>query len=403
MLRLFNSRLSFYVACGLAVAAVIPGSGVAGKEYHVIYTFQNSKDGDDPHAGLVKDSQGNLYGTTFSGGNSGYSNGNGTVFKLAPNGIKTELYSFTGNSDGNYPGPVIIDSSGNLFGTTQQGGNNGCNFGCGVVFEVAQTGAETVLYTFTGGNDGGNPFGGLLADGQGGFYGTTAGGGANRGGVAYHLWSDGTETVLHTFVGGSDGDGPESALSADKSGNLYGTTKYGGSGCAQPGCGTIFEIAPDGTETVLYAFTGGTDGANPVADLIRDKAGNLYGTAEFGGMASGCGGTGCGTVYKLDASGALTVLYTFTGGSDGGQPVARLTDDGEGNFYGTTLFGGAGGYGIVFNLTADGKEHVMHTFTNGDDGAYPWGALLKVGKDRFVSTASGGGSTDFGTIFEVKK
>lgn len=399
------SKIQNGLFVGAMTAALMVSVNVAcAKGYRVIYTFQNSQDGDDPHSGLIKDGQGNLYGTTFSGGNGGF-NGDGTVYKLAPDGTKTILYSFTGGTDGNYPGPLLIDGSGNLFGTTQQGGvDQGCNMsGCGVVFEVAPGGGETVLYTFNGGNDGGNPIGGLLADGKGGFYGTTAEGGANRDGTVFHVSSDGTETALHAFAGGSDGISPEAGLIADKSGNMYSTTKYGGTGCANPGCGTIFKITPNGTETVLYAFTGGADGANPISGLITDKAGNLYGTTEFGGNAGGCGGSGCGTVFKLDSGGALTVLYTFTGGNDGGQPVASLVQDNTGNLYGTTLFWGAEGYGVVFELAPNGKEHVLHSFTNGDDGAYPWSALLKAGKDRFVSTASGGGATDFGTVFAIKK
>jgi uncharacterized repeat protein (TIGR03803 family) len=316
------------------------------------------------------------------------------------------LHSFADSSDGEYPdAPLITDSAGNLYGTAQEGGvSGGCNgFGCGVVFEMTTAGAETELYTFTGGDDGAFPMAALLPDGNGGFYGTAQGGGADRLGVVFDLSSDGAETVLHTFAGGSDGDGPESALIADKSGNLYGTTKQGGGACSGFGCGTVYEITPAGTETVLYAFTGGTDGSNPVAGLIRDKSGNLYGTTEFGGDASGCGGTGCGTVFKLAPGGALTVLYTFAGSKDGGQPVASLVADSTGNLYGTTLFWGADGYGVVFQLAPNGKERVLHTFTNGDDGAYPWGALLKIGKDKFASTASGGGATDFGTVFKIRE
>jgi len=398
-----NCRSVLFVACGMA-AMSMPVAGAAAKGYHVVYTFKDSQDGDEPHAGLIRDKQGNLYGTTFSGGAGGF-DGNGTVFKLAPGGTKTTLYSFTGGADGNYPGSsLIMDKSGNLYGTTQQGGDANCNMnGCGVVFKVTPGGTETVLYTFTGGNDGGQPFGALLPDGKGGFYGTTAGAGANRLGVVFDVSSGGTETVLHAFAGGSDGDGPQAALIADASGNLYGTTKQGGGACSGFGCGTVYEIAADGTESVLYAFTGEADGANPVASLLRDNAGNLYGTTEFGGDASGCGGTGCGTVFKLSPTGALSVLYTFTGGNDGGQPVANVIGDAEGDLYGTTLFGGADGFGVAFEVSPDGKERVLHTFTNGEDGANPWGALLKVGKDKFASTAAGGGATDFGTVFKVKK
>jgi len=400
---MFRDRRPALFGFWLMGATAMSVAGAAAKGYHVVYSFQNSQDGDEPHAGLIKDGRGNLYGTTFSGGSGGF-NGNGTVYRLASDGSKAQLYSFTGQGDGNYPNALIMDKSGNLVGTTQQGGDPDCDMsGCGVVFEVAPDGTETVLYTFHGGNDGGQPLAALLPDGKGGFYGTASGAGAHRLGLVFDLSSKGKETVLHAFAGGSDGDGPQSALVADRSGNLYGTTKQGGgSGCSSFGCGTIYEVTPTGAETVLYAFKGDADGANPVASLIRDKAGNLYGTTGFGGDVGGCGGTGCGTVFKLSSHGALKVLFTFTGGNDGGQPVANLVSGANGDLYGTTLFGGPDGYGVVFSVAADGKEHVLHTFTDGDDGAYPWGALLKVG-NKFVSTASGGGATDFGTVFSVGK
>jgi uncharacterized repeat protein (TIGR03803 family) len=384
-----------------AIAVLVP-AGASAKGFHLLYTFQNFTDGDEPHAGLIKDGQGNYYGTSFSGGTSG--NGNGTVFMLTPDGTETVLHSFTDGPDGEYPGAsLIMDSAANLYGTTQEGGVvGGCNgFGCGVVFEMTPEGTETELYTFSGGNDGAFPMCALLADKKGDLYGTTNGGGTDRWGTVFEVSSSGTETVLHSFASGSDGNGPQAGLIADKAGNMYGTTKQGGGACSGFGCGTVFQITPNGTETVLYAFSGGADGGNPVAGLIRDKAGNLYGTTEFGGLAGGCGGSGCGTVFKLAPSGTLSVLYTFMGGSDGGQPVAALVSDKEGYLYGTTLFWGAG-YGVVFELTPKGKEKVLHSFTNGDDGAYPWGALLKDGKD-FASTASGGGATDFGTVFKLRK
>src|ERR1700722_3151032 len=154
MFQTMDCARGFLLAGGVTAALMLSSGGVSAKSFHVVYTFQNSKDGAEPEAGLIKGGEGNLYGTTFSGGNGGFK-GNGTVFKLAPDGTKTTLYSFTGGADGGYPGPVIIDASGNLFGTTQQGGvDGGCNMsGCGVVFEVAPDGTETVIYTFTGAND----------------------------------------------------------------------------------------------------------------------------------------------------------------------------------------------------------------------------------------------------------
>ena len=404
MLRI-SSAYGLFLVCNLAAAALIPAGAASAARFHVIYSFPDVNTGASPHTGLIKDAQGNLYGTTFLGG--GEQTGNGTVFKLAPDGTETMLHAFKGGaySDGSYPsGELVLDGSGNLFGATQAGGiDGGCGMnGCGTIFEIAADGTESVLYIFTGGTDGASPMGALLPDGKGGFYGTADGGAANRWGAVFHLSSAGKEKVLHAFGAGSDGAGPQSGLIADKAGNMYGTTEYGGgSGCSGSGCGTVFAIAPDGTETVLHAFTGGSDGATPISGLIRDKAGNLYGAAEFGGVAGGCGGSGCGTVFKLAPDGTFSALYTFTGGSDGGQPAAALLRDGQGNLYGTTLFWGADGDGVAFKLTTDGQEHVLHTFTGRDDGAYPWCALLKVGKGKLVGTTSGGGAETNGTVFKI--
>jgi uncharacterized repeat protein (TIGR03803 family) len=171
-----------------------------------------------------------------------------------------------------------------------------------------------------------------------------------------------TETVLHSFTG-SDGAFPLAGLIADSAGNLYGTTVSGGTGgCSQgAGCGVVFKVSPSGTETVLYSFTGGSDGAFPEAGLIADRAGNLYGTTNRGG------GSGGGVVFKLSSSGTETVLYSFTGGSDGRNPQAGLIADSAGNLYGTTEGGGSGN-GVVFKLSLGGTETVLHSFT-GSDGA----------------------------------
>lgn len=406
MFRNFGYSCGAILACGFAGAMAIPGSTASARGAHVLYSFPDIDTGASPHAGLIEDAKGNLYGTTFMGG--GYSTGNGTVFKLAPDGTYTMLHAFEGGfyGDGDYPdAPLVRDSSGNLYGTTEAGGiDGGCNMnGCGTIFEIAPDGTETVLYIFQGSDDGASPMAALLPDGKGGFYGTAGSGGANRLGTVFQLSSAGTLTTLHAFAGGSDGDFPDAGLIADKSGTMYGTTNRGGGACADPGCGTVFKITPDGTESVLYAFTGGSDGANPAAGLVRDKKGNLYGTTEFGGATGGCGGSGCGTVFELAAGGRFSVLYTLTGASDGGQPAADMISDARGNLYGTTLFWGADGYGVVFRLAPDGKEKVLHAFTNGDDGADPWCRLLAVGKDKLIGSTEGGGVNDNGTIFKLKE
>lgn len=392
---------------GVAAAALLAPQCASAQGFRLLYSFGNvNVDGASPRAGLTRDASGNLYGTTWTGGGS--QSGNGTVFKLAPDGMETLLHAFQGGlyGDGNWPsGSLVLDGSGNLYGTTAAGGvDGGCgDNGCGTIFEIAPDGTETVLYIFSGGNDGATPLAALLPDGKGGFYGTAAGGGAHKGGMVFALSATGKESVLYAFTGGNDGGTPESTLIADKAGAMYGTTKYGGTGCSGAGCGTVFKLAPDGTETVLYAFGGGSDGANPVAGLIHDRAGNFYGTAEFGGLAGSCGGPGCGTVFKLTPSGSLSVLYGFSGGSDGAQPSAGLYRDDAGNLYGTTILGGSGGYGVVFRIATDGTEKVLHSFSNGADGGLPWCELVKDGKGRLVGTSSGGGGEDDGTIFRIKE
>jgi uncharacterized repeat protein (TIGR03803 family) len=284
----------------------------SGKET-VLYRFAGAPgDGENPYAGLVSDPEGNLYGTTNYGG----ANNEGTVFEFS-SGTETPLYSFSGNPhDGAFPeAPLIRDSKGDLYGTTADGGGATCAYlnGCGTVFEVTSTG-EMVLYPFQGPpNDGGEPRDGLVKDAKGNLYGSTHVGGTYNFGTVFELKKKGTkwsEVLLYSFQGSGvgDGSGSTSGLIFDKQGNLYGTTTQGGT----YGYGTVYELSPEPgggcpsssnsgigwCETVLYSFTGGTDGANPNAGLIFDKQGNLYGTTYYGGGSSNCSG-GCGVVFKL--------------------------------------------------------------------------------------------------------
>jgi uncharacterized repeat protein (TIGR03803 family) len=320
----------------------------------VLYSFKASPtDGGMPMAGLIRDSAGNLYGTTTAGGASDQ----GTVFKLDPIGTETVLYSFTGGGDGGRPyAGLIQDSAGNLYGTTTTGGvSGGCDGpGCGVVFKLDTTGTETVLHAFTGRADGGNPRAGLILDSAGNLYGTTAWGGVpgchgTGCGLIFKLDTTGTETVLHDFTG-ADGAMPYAGLILDSAGNLYGTTVHGGAWNE----GVVFKLDTTGTETVVHSFNGGSaggsDGATPYAGLIRDPAGNLYGTTESGGGSSGCNGFGCGAVFKLDTTGTETVLYSFTEEADGANPLAGLSQDPAGNLYGTASEGGTSNDGVVFKL-----------------------------------------------------
>jgi uncharacterized repeat protein (TIGR03803 family) len=246
-----------------------------------LYSFQGGNDGAVPYGGLIQDVSGNLYGTTTTGG----SNGNGTVFKVTPQGVETTLYSFQGGNDGASPSAgLMIGADGNGYGTTAYGGstNNG------TVYKITATGQETVLYSFHGGDDGAGPLDGLIQDESGNLYGTASTGGSNGNGTVFKITPQGVETTLHSFQGGADGSYPYAGLIIGADGNLYGTT-YGG------GYGTVFKITPQGVETILHGFQGGNDGANPLAGLIQDESGNLYGTTTEGGGSGG----GNGTVFKI--------------------------------------------------------------------------------------------------------
>jgi uncharacterized repeat protein (TIGR03803 family) len=328
------------------------------------------------------------------------------------------LYSFQGGSDGADPfSALIADASGKLYGTTAVGGGGAnCDdrgFGCGTVFELAPDGTESVLYAFQGGDDGALPEAGLVADGAGDFYGTTVAGGGPDKGTVFKLSSDGTETVLYAFNGGSDGETPDSNLILDKHGNLYGTTVYGGNltgpECGDIGCGTVFEVTPAGTETILYAFQGGSDGLQPSGGLIRDVGGSLYGMAGGGGSGSNCAGFGCGTVFSIAPNGTKSVLYSFQGGSDGSTPVGGLIKDQGGNLYGATLGGGGPcDCGTVFKLAPDGTETVLYAFQEGNDGGIPAaGIIMDKAGNLYGTTFAGGGmhcshtSDGCGTVFKL--
>jgi uncharacterized repeat protein (TIGR03803 family) len=319
-----------------------------GDKETVLYSFTGGANGD-PYASLVRDAFGNLYGTTY-GVNSV---DNGAVFKLGATGQETLLYHFTGDTDGANPyGVLVRDAEGNLYGTTLFGGAGpGCFSGCGTVFKVNAEGQETVLYRFSGtAGDGAFPYAGLVRDALGNLYGTTEAGGTSGYGTVFKVNKDGVETVLHSFTSGLDGAAPYAGLVRSPLGNLYGVTSSGGAS----GNGTVFEVNTNGKETVLYSFAGGADGANPIyASLVIDAYGNLYGTTAYGGENPACT-SGCGTVFKVSINGKETVLYRFTEtGGDGTHPIAGLVSDARGDLYGTTFEGGAADMGAVFKLTPE--------------------------------------------------
>jgi uncharacterized repeat protein (TIGR03803 family) len=374
----------------LALQPIVVAQEVADQSnqahYRVLHTFSGGADGSGPGT-MILDAQGNLFGTTSGGGDLSCNQGSGcgVVFKLDPIGKETVLYKFVGGSDGEFPNSgLAADGAGHLYGTTFYGGRGTCTFGvgCGTVFQVDETtGAERVLYRFSGGADGANPlYATVTRDAAGNLYGTTGYGGTSAGGNVFKLEPAGEEIVLYSFTGRSgDGSVPSARLIRDRAGNLYGTTVVGGNdACDSAGCGIAFKLDPAGRETVLHRFTGGSDGGIPTAELVQDAAGNLYGTTASGGSAP----CACGTVFKVDKSGNQTVLHSFTGGVDGTGPSAGLILDPAGNLYGTAFTGGStgcfgGGCGTVFKLETTGKLIVLHTFKGGADGAGPASTLVR--------------------------
>jgi uncharacterized repeat protein (TIGR03803 family) len=365
----------------------------------VLYSFTGGSDGAFPQAALIRDSAGNLYGTTEMGGDlSCPTVGCGTVFKLETTGALIVLYAFAG-LDGALPRAALIHGpNGNFYSTTWQGGAAGF----GTAFRVDATGKETVLHNFTGmGPDGGLLLAGLTRDAAGNFYGTASATirQPGRWGTLFKVDPSGKGTILHTFTGKPDGAIPVAGLIRDASGNLYGTTYFGGSA----GKGTVFKLDTASNETVLYSFTGNNgDGAQPYSGLIRDASGNLYGTTYFGGLA------GKGTVFKLDTAGKLTVLHSFTDRPDGASPVASLVMDASGNLYGTTGYGGATGKGTVFKLDTAGKLTVLHSFAGGLDGENPAANLIMDAKGNLYGTTLAGGpgtqcgvTNGCGTVFKL--
>jgi uncharacterized repeat protein (TIGR03803 family) len=314
-----------------------------------------------------------------------------------------ELYPFNsasvGLADGAWPeAGVVRDSAGNLYGTTFFGGTGtGCDIneaGCGVVFKVDPTGKETVLHIFGGAHDGWNPTGSLILDAAGNLYGTTQFGGLYGYGTVFKIDPAGNETILHSFRRGLDGANPAAGLVQDASGNLYGTTRYGGVGCNTQGCGTVFKISPTGQETILHRFRDGADGASPLGVVAVDSSGDVYGSTWVGGIFN------YGTVFKIDMCGEEKVLHHFSGGSDGANPIGGVTLDQAGNLYGTTSAGGAF-IGTVFTVNTAGNESIVYTFTGGLDGAYPYANLILDASGNLYGTASQGGSTDAGSVFEL--
>jgi len=375
----------------VAVLSLVMASGFqpaeAKSSVSVLYSFVGGSNGHFPNTGLITDSAGNLIGGAGGGDYNG-----GVIFRVSQSGEETVLHSFGNTGDGNSPeGGLISDAQGNLYGTTYLGGPGGF----GTVFKLAPGGGYTVLYSFKGGADGGYPSGTLTRDDNGNLYGT-AGAGPRGVGIVFKVSPAGAKSTVYAFAGGDDGAYPASAhLVLDKKGNLYGTTSQGGAN----GKGTIFKVTPAGKESVLHSFDR-ADGEAPNAGLIVGKGGIFYGTTSGGGTNL------AGTVFKFALPGQLTVLYSFAGGSDGANPLANVILDKSGNLYGTTSSGGdSDNDGTVFELNADGSKVLGLPLKRARDGSSPTGSLVMDRRGDLYGTAYYGGAegaSDGGTVFKVK-
>jgi uncharacterized repeat protein (TIGR03803 family) len=389
------------VALAATLLTALLATPRAQAQTFIILGYFGGADGAFPNTGVVRDAAGNLYGTAKYGGR--YQNcdeelGGGTVYGLNASGTPILVYEFNHAAPGCLPtSGVTLDPEGNLYGTTAYS----------TVYKTDSTGHATLLYQFLGVPDGSLPSGGLLRDAQGDFYGTTQSGGLaacayNLGcGTIFKLDASGHESVLYRFTGAADGAEPQSNLIQDAAGNLYGTAYNGGGGPCLNGCGTAFKLNPSGNLTVLHTFKGGADGFYPTTGLILDSANNLYGvTANGGDLSCAIGrGRGCGTVFRLNASGRKTVLYTFEGGTDGAAPAPGLAMDSAGNLYGATGGGDDHYDGTVFKLDTTGKKTVLHQF-NGIDGSGPNPVILDAAGNLYGTTSSGGQYGE-GTVFEI--
>jgi uncharacterized repeat protein (TIGR03803 family) len=389
-------------AVASAFAAILwLGTPARAQTYTVLYDFGSFY---HPNAAMIFDAtSGTLYGTTESDGEAG--SDAGLVFALYANGEEKNLRYFGGWNGAHPIAPLVEDALGNVYGTTYEGGSLGLH-GNGSVFKL---GEDSVLYAFSGSPDGANPYAGLIVDSQENLYGTTLNGGAYGYGTVFKVDAAGAETVLYSFAGGEDGASPYGGVIIDSLGNLYGTTWAGGT----HGYGTVFKLDASGVETTLYSFKNGRDGGHPTASLIMDSAGNFYGTTNTGGDPSCTFGnvSGCGTVFKLEANGSETVLHSFAGLPDGAGPFAGVIRDAAGNLYGTTVYGGtksvnANGDGTVFEISSAGVETILHRFEGGGPkgSSEPYGGLVMDSAGNLYGTASGAageyGNGD-GVAFEI--
>ncbi|HXM62307.1 MAG TPA: choice-of-anchor tandem repeat GloVer-containing protein [Terriglobales bacterium] len=369
--------------------------------FTVLHSFEASFsfDGEYPDGSLIADSSGNLYGSTYWGGDYNFGAGFGTLFTVNASTGYLQMYEFTGTSGGNFVdganpfAGLVAGKSNMLFGTTYDGGASGY----GIVFTFNLDGKEeTVLYNFAGGKDGAFPTGALIVDANGNLYGTTAEGGRFGLGTIFKAGTAGKKNILHSFAGGAtDGQYPlYTSLVRDAAGDLYGVTEEGGTA----GVGTLYELSHDGTFKLLHSFAGGAlDGCHPFGTPFIDKNGNIYGTTF------GCGSSSLGTVWRVQKDGTETLLHNFAGGKkDGAEPLSGVLGDAAGNLYGNTELGGASNEGTVYAINAKGKLSLLHSFA-GSDGAFPVGGMVREAQGTLYGTTFYGGDFYFGTVWQLTK
>jgi uncharacterized repeat protein (TIGR03803 family) len=401
------------VALVVALLSLWSGFAVSAQTLTTtLANFDSATGGVRPYAALVLGSDGNFYGTTNTGGNSANcgSGGCGTVFRVTPNGTLTTLVNFNFANGANPYSALVQGSDGNFYGTTFYGGSStSCgSSGCGTVFRMTANGTLTTLVNFepaSSTSGGANPYARLVRGSDGNFYGTTLYGGGSstscdsRGcGTVFRMTANGTLTTLIN-LSPTLGSKPYSGLIQASDGNFYGTTALGGSStnCGTSGCGTVFRLTPSGTLTTLLNFNGSSGGASPFGELVQDSDGNFYGTTVYGGStASSCDSRGCGTVFRLTPSGLTNLsLNPATGGT---SPYAGLVQGRDGNFYGTTFSGGSSacgtsGCGTVFRITSSGILTTLVNFNPANGGVNPYAGLVQGNDGNFYSTTTFGGSS----------
>jgi uncharacterized repeat protein (TIGR03803 family) len=380
----------------LAILSLFATAKIASSQvFTTLYAFKGVPDGNSPQGAVIIDANGNLYGTTYNGGTStNCPSGCGTIFKVDPTGAEVVLHSFDKLDGRDVSTDLIMDSAANLYGTTTSGG--AADYG--TVFKLDINGTLSTLYSFDVNVGGAGPFGGLLQDVNGNLYGTTSFGIVPTcyDGTVFKLSLAGSITYLHCFSG-PDGFWPLAGLTRDLT-HLYGTTLFGGAGNE----GTVFKLDRDGSETVLHSFTDGPD-AEPAASVVVDSHGNIYGTTQGSHTVLRCKDHGgCGSVFKLDASGNETVLHIFSGGADGSVPKAGLIRDRVGNLYGTTTRGGDFDGGTLFRISPTGNLKVLHSFAGApSEGRGPSARLTRDDAGNFYGTTLSGGPSNAGTVFKL--